>query len=241
MQTYKCMIVEDEPVAAGIIADYIAEIPFLQLTHTCKNALDALSALKETHIDLLFLDIHLPKLKGFDFLKLIDPNIKVIVTSAYAEYSLQGYKYNVIDYLLKPVDFPLFLQAVNKFTTQQSQPNTGLPASTHEYILVHQGKKNIKIGIKDIVYIESQREYCMVVLPGKQFRIKMPLAKLEKSLVQAGFIKIHRSFIVSMNHIVAYSSTIVELDNNSTLPIGRNYRSTAIEILEKGQFPIQDE
>src|SRR5689334_6749193 len=147
MQTYKCIIVEDEPIAAEVLEDYIKQVPFLQLKKICSDAIYAMETLQNEPIDLIFLDIHLPKLKGLDFVKTLKHPPKIIITSAYQEYALQGYELNVVDYLLKPVEFSRFLTAVNKLK-QQENSSTQSPLSKTEdrvHLFFNVNKKHVKI------------------------------------------------------------------------------------------------
>ena len=156
MQIYNCIIVEDEPLAAEVLQDYVSQVSFLNLKAVCTDAIYALDVLKKERIDLIFLDIHLPKLKGFDFLKTLKHPPQVIITTAYHEYALQGYEFNVVDYLLKPVEFARFLTAVNKVRSDRSQEITE-PARASEpdrrYMFFNVGKKRVKIFLDEILYI----------------------------------------------------------------------------------------
>jgi len=226
MQMYNCIIVEDEPLAAEVLQDYIAQVPFLHLKAICTDALYAMEFLQEEKTDLIFLDIHLPKLKGLDFLKTLTNPPKVIITTAYHEYALQGYEHNVLDYLLKPVEFSRFLMAVNKLTPK---PEQAIPASTdllkpeREFIFFNVSKKMVRIFLDDILYIESLKEYIRVVTKDKSVLTKFQLGQIEEILSKHNFIRVHRSFIVAKDKIDAYTATDVEI-NGKLLPVGRSYK-----------------
>jgi response regulator of citrate/malate metabolism len=154
MQRFNCLIVEDEPLAAEVLQDYIKQVPFLSLKGICNDALFALEALQQQKIDLVFLDIHLPKLKGLDFIKTLKNPPRIIITSAYHEYALQGYEYNVVDYLLKPIEFSRFLMAVNKLN-QSPVPErhiaTFLPAPERASLFFNVSKKKVKVFLDEIL------------------------------------------------------------------------------------------
>lgn len=226
MQVYNCVIVEDEPLAAGILEDYILQVPFLSLKGICTDAFYAMELLQQEKIDLLFLDIHLPKLKGLDFLKTLTNPPGVIITTAYHEYALQGYEYNVLDYLLKPVEFNRFLMAVNKLKPAVSMSGTVSAAPVtgeREHLFFNVSKKKVKIFLDEILFIESLKEYVRIVTTSKTIITKFQLGQMEEMLPGNNFIRIHRSFIVAKGKIDAYSATDVEV-NGKLIPIGRGYK-----------------
>jgi len=225
MSNLRCIIIEDEPLAVKVLSDYISQVPFLELRGTFKNALLAADYLQEQSIDLLFLDIHLPKLKGMAFLKTLRHPPAVIVTTAYHQYAVEGFNLNVTDYLLKPFDFERFLTAVTKVRTaqggkQESDETEGMRG----YIFVNVQKKKVKMLFSEIVYIESQREYIRIVTTKKAFISKMSTHEIEALLPANFFKRIHRSFIVSISKIESYTAEKVEVDGVS-IPIGRAYRN----------------
>lgn len=218
-----CLIVEDEPLAADVLVDYIQQLPFLKLKATCSNAMDALSVLQRESIDLVFLDIHLPGLKGLDFLKTLKNPPAVILTTAYHQYALQSYELNVVDYLLKPIEFTRFVEAVNKVKSKET-------GDARETIAVHADKKTVIIPIADILYIESQKEYIKIQTSTASIVTKHSLSKMEEQLSPARFLRIHRSFIVALEKITAFSGHEVDLRGKS-IPIGGNYRETVSQKL----------
>lgn len=228
MQQYKCLIVEDEPLAAEVLQDYIAQVPFLTLAGTCEDAIYAMDFLGKEDVDLVFLDIHLPKLKGLDFLKTLKNPPAVIVTTAYHEYALQGYEYNITDYLLKPVEFTRFLTAVNKIRnsgTRSGNP-AALPAGRKSYFF-NANKKKVKIFFDEILYVESLREYIRIVTKSKSIITKLPLGQIEELLSDGPFLRVHRSFIVSVNKIDVFSTTDVEI-NGKQIPVGRHFKESLL-------------
>lgn len=224
MSKIKCIIVEDEPLAVKVLSDYILQTPFLELQTTCKDAILATDWLRDNHTDLIFLDIHLPKLKGMAFLKTLTHPPAVIITTAYHQYAVAGFDLNVTDYLLKPFDFERFLLAVTKVKTAQREKresNEGPEIKDHLFLNVQ--KKKIKILFSEIVYIESQQEYIKLVTTKKVYFSKVTTSEMENLLPAHLFKRIHRSYIVSVNKIDSYNSEMVEVSGIS-IPIGRSYR-----------------
>ena len=224
MSDIKCIIIEDEPLAVKVLSDYIAEVPFLKLEKSFKDAILATEWLRTNNIDLMFLDIHLPKLKGMAFLKTLTHPPAVIITTAYHQYAVEGYDLNVTDYLLKPFEFERFLIAVNKVkTTQAEKEKPNELAETKDYLFLNVQKKKVKILFSDIIYIESQREYIKIITTKKEFISKMSTHEIESILPAGLFKRIHRSFIVSTKRIESYTAEMVEV-NGVSIPIGRGYR-----------------
>jgi len=221
----RCLIVEDEPLAADILQDYISQLPFLELKATCTDAIYALDVLKKEKIDLIFLDIHLPGLKGLEFLKTLAEPPKVILTTAYHEYALESYELSVVDYLLKPIEFTRFLQAVNKVS------GYSLPSIKNaETLTIHTDKKKVIIAVPDIIYIESQKEYIKIQTVTESYTTKYALTKIEEELDPNLFIRVHRSFIISIKKIKAFNAHEVELMGRS-IPIGGNYKESVMKRL----------
>lgn len=221
MKKYHCIIVEDEPLAAEVLQDYIAQIPYLKLEGICTDALFALDTLKEKKIDLMFLDIHLPKLKGLDFLKTLDHVPAVILTTAYHQYALEAFEHNVVDYLLKPIEFSRFLKAVEKMYTVHSAPST--TPDSREFIFFNVNKKRIKVYLDEILYIESLKEYVRIVTSQKSLVTKFQLGQIDHFLANTDFVRIHKSFIIAKSKVEAYSATEVEI-GGKMIPIGRAFK-----------------
>jgi DNA-binding LytR/AlgR family response regulator len=237
MQQYNCIIVEDEPLAAEVLQDYISQIPFLQLKAICADAIYAMEVLQKEKIDLIFLDIHLPKLKGLDFIKTLKHPPHIIIVSAYHEYALQGYEHNVIDYLLKPVEFSRFLAAVNKLK-QPGAKETSLPApsqtGSRPYLFFNVSKKKVKVYLDDILYIESLKEYIRIFTKTKSILTKFQLGQIEELLAKNNFLRVHRSFIVAKDKIDAFSATDIEI-NGKQIPVGRSYKELVQSVLDSPQ------
>ena len=225
MSQISCIIVEDEPLAAKILTDYVGQVPFLALKGTFKNALLAIEFLQNHRIDLIFLDLHLPKMKGFQFLKTLPSPPSVIVTTAYHQYAVEGFDLDVRDYLLKPIEFERFVKAVNKVKGKLKAGHTG---TTEDYFFLTVSKKKVKLAFADIVYIESQREYVKVVTHEKAYLSKISTHEIEKLLPAGLFKRVHRSYIISRKWIRSYSFDQVDVDGIS-IPIGRNYKNITEE------------
>jgi DNA-binding LytR/AlgR family response regulator len=235
MQKIKCLIVEDEPLAAEVLEDYVSQVPFLEWVATCGDAIFALDILQKKEVDLIFLDIHLPKLKGLDFIRTLQKPPQTIITSAYQDYALQGYELNVTDYLLKPIELDRFITAVNKVRQQMQAARslTPLPANGERpYLFFNVGKKKVKMFLDEILYIESLKEYIKIVSGTKSILTKFQLGQTEELLQNNNFLRIHRSFIVAKNKIDAFSATDVEIQGK-LIPIGRSYKEQVYAQLEK--------
>ena len=231
MSSIKCIIIEDEPLAVKVLSDYISQTPFLELQGTFKDAILSTDWLRHNNTDLIFLDIHLPKLKGIAFLKTLANPPAVIITTAYHQYAVEGFNLNVTDYLLKPFDFERFLTAVIKVKTakrarlpdgqEKQKPNESMEIK--DYLFLNVQKKKVKILFSEIVYIESQRGYIKIITTKKEYISKMSTHEIEVLLPANLFKRIHRSFIISISKIESYTAEIVEV-NGVSIPIGRDYR-----------------
>ncbi len=236
MSKYSCIIVEDEPLAAEVLADYVKQVPFLDLKAICADAIYAMEVLQQQKIDLIFLDIHLPKIKGFEFIEALPHPPHVIVTSAYKEYALQGYEVNVLDYLLKPIRFTRFLMAVNKLKQQNGGELThAFSAVTPEraHLFFNVNKKKIKVYLDEILYIESLKEYIRIFTKDKTLLTKYQLSQVKEILANDNFVRIHRSFVVAKDKIEAFTATEIEISGKQ-IPIGRSYKELVLSVLEPG-------
>lgn len=223
MSNIKCIIIEDEPLAAKVLSDYVLQVPFLELQGTFKDAILATDWLRSNNTDLIFLDIHLPKLKGMAFLKTLTHPPAVIITTAYHQYAVEGFNLNVTDYLLKPFDFERFLNAVTKVKTAQTERQEPNESPEKDFIFLNAERKRVKILFSEIVYIESQREYIKIFTTKREYISKMSTHEIEDLLPGNLFKRIHRSFIVSVSKIESYTADMLEV-NGVPIPIGRGYR-----------------
>src|SRR5258706_3346376 len=222
MSKLKCIIVEDEPLARQILEGYISRAPFLELQGSFEDAIDAIDHLRDHPVDLMFLDIHLPEIKGITFLKTLARPPAVIITTAYHEYALEGYELNVVDYLLKPFEFERFLTAVNKVKKQsQSEHATAETTKDHLFVSIH--LKKVKIYFSEILYIESQKEYIRIVTHNNSYLTKMSTHEIEDLLPDSLFKRIHRSFIIAIHKVGSFNSETVEINGNN-IPVGRGYK-----------------
>jgi DNA-binding LytR/AlgR family response regulator len=224
MSKIKCIIVEDEPLAVKVLSDYISQVHFLELHGSFKDAILATDYLRSNTVDLIFLDIHLPKLKGMAFLKTLTNPPAVIITTAYHQYAVEGFNLNVTDYLLKPFEFERFLVAVTKVKTAQTEKHRSIEEpGEKDHLFLNVQKKKVKILFSEILYIESQREYIKIVTTKKEYISKMSTHEIESLLPANLFKRIHRSFIVSVSKIESYTAEAVEV-NGISIPIGRGYK-----------------
>jgi DNA-binding LytR/AlgR family response regulator len=218
--------VEDEPLAVKVLTDYISQVPFLELKGCFKDAILATDYLHDHRSDLIFLDIHLPKLKGMAFLRTLASPPAVIITTAYHQYAVEGFELNVTDYLLKPIEFERFLVAVNKVkAAQKEEARVSGMRDLKDHLFLNVQKKKVKILFSDIVYIESQREYIKIVTTKGDYISKMSTHEIESLLPPPQFRRIHRSFIVAVNKIDSYTADEVEV-NGVPIPVGRGYRDS---------------
>ncbi|MFN8368100.1 MAG: LytTR family DNA-binding domain-containing protein [Candidatus Kapaibacterium sp.] len=224
-KTLNCLVVEDEPLAAEGLAEYINTTPFLTLHTVCNNAIDASGILHNHQIDVLFLDVHLPIVKGVDFLRTLIKPPQVILTTAYQHYALEGYELNIVDYLLKPFSYTRFLAAVSKVKHDNAQNQMN---RTFHFFTID--KKRVKIFEDEIIYAESLKEYVRITTINRSIITKMSLTELEATLDTSRFIRVHKSFIVSTDKIDAYNSSSIE-SGTYTIPIGRTFKESVTNML----------
>lgn len=218
-----CIVVDDESVAIQVLKKHIEQIPQLNLIGVCKNSIEALDFLSDQNVELIFLDIQMPKINGIDFLKTLTDPPKIIFTSAYRHFAVEAFELNAIDFLLKPINFERFLKAVNKVLTVHDTVDD-YPSFRFGYFRVD--RKMIKVHFDDILYIESFRDYITIHLEeGKELRMKLSLNHVEEMLPASDFLRIHRSFLVSIHKISAFTKTDVEIGKKE-LPIGKSYTAS---------------
>lgn len=232
----KCIIVDDEPLAIEILESYVARIEELELTGTFRNAIAAFSFVQQNPVDLIFLDIEMPKLSGIDFLRTLKNPPKVIITTAYRDYAIEGFELEVVDYLLKPIPFERFLKSVGKVLHSRVEtPVSTQVAPQDSFIYFKVDKKMVKTKIADILYIESIKDYVKVRTADKEIITQQKISYLDESLPRHQFLRIHRSFIVNLDRIDAYTATDVEI-SKFKVPIGRNYKADVMKVLSKQVF-----
>lgn len=220
---YNCIIVEDEPIAAEILENFILRDQELNLVGKCADAVYASSLLSIHDVDLMFLDLHLPVVKGFDFLRKVKNPPFVIVTTAYHQYAVEGYELDITDYLMKPIPYDRFLTTIDKFKHLMEAEDALLEVSERDFIFLNSGKKKVKIILQDIFYIESLREYINIHTKTETLTFKMPISKIEETLNPKMFVRIHKSYIISRSKIEVKSANIIQV-NGKKLPVGRTYK-----------------
>ncbi|WP_315819185.1 response regulator transcription factor [Paraflavitalea speifideaquila] len=240
LKTIRCLVVDDEPPAREVIRRYVQDVPTLQLAGECANAVQALIALQQQPVDLIFLDIRMPQLDGTTFLKTLKNPPKVIFTTAYPEYALEGYELDIVDYLLKPVRFDRFLKAVNKaypLGSQQIEMTTVIaPVNNQEdkrsdsFVYFRADRKMQKVMLHDILYIESMKDYVKIVTMTGTLITKQSITSVEAMLSDKLFVRTHRSFIVAIDKIRTYTNELIEIDK-AAIPIGKLYRNGVLKML----------
>lgn len=234
-----CLVVDDEPPALEVLKKYIESIPSLFLAGICGNAVDALAIIQQQPIDILFLDIQMPQILGTDFIRTLTNPPKIIFTTAYRKYAVEGFDLDAVDYLLKPISFERFLKAVNKImktSLKQASYPDGLSAGENEIANTHihfrADRKILKVALDDILYFESLKDYIKVVTKTKTILTKHSISSLEENLPEAGFLRIHRSYIIAVNKIEYFTNELVGIGKQE-LPISRMYRHEVEKVLRK--------
>ena len=229
----KCIIVDDEPLAIEVIESYVERIESLELVGKFRNAIKAFDFIQSgEQVDLIFLDIQMPKLTGIEFLKTLSNPPKVIFTTAYREYALEGFELEVLDYLLKPISFDRFMKAVSKALNQAKEVEITFSNDGDDFIFFKCDKKMIRVSLKDILYIESIKDYVKIKTADKEVVTHQKISILETKLPLNNFIRVHRSFIVNIPKIESYSASEIEL-NDESIPVGRNYKVEVMDRLGK--------
>ncbi len=227
------LIIDDEPIAHDIIKGYCDLLPDMKLMKNCYDALEALSYLNEQEVDLIFLDLNMPKLKGFAFLKTLNNPPKVIVTTAYRDFAVEGYELDLVDYLLKPFSFERFLKAVQKaITTPEKTPQRSITKeeNTPKTIFLRSNKKHIQIEIKEILFLESTGNYAKVVTTKETIVVRNKVADLLEELPDDHFLKVHKSFAVAKTHIKSIEGNRIFIGEHK-VPIGRMYKAVINKLL----------
>ena len=224
----RCIIIEDQPPAQRVLKKFIDDIGNMSLKGTFADALLAIDFLKTEPIDLIFLDIHLPKISGIDFLKTLVKKPNVILTTAFSDYALESYEYDVVDYLLKPFSFERFVQAVSKVplpkSEQSNQENIVENSLSPDLLFIKSGYEHIKINVADIRFIQSDADYTEIFTAEKKYLSQEPLRYWEEYLNSRKFARIHKSYIINTSKIEKIVGNQVRLDEKTMLPIGRAYK-----------------
>ena len=232
----RCLLVDDEPIALDILETYLTRLPEIEIVARCTDAFRAMEILRLKHIDLMFLDIKMPQFDGLSFIRSLQKPPKVILTTAYREYALEGYDLNVVDYLLKPIPFERFVKAIDRYYEQRTEASAAVlqaePAQAVRelFIYLKADKKTIKVYMKDIFYIESLKDYVVIHKRDAKIIAREKISRLEDALPQEMFLRVHRSYIVSVPKITAITAESVEI-GKIEIPIARNYRKAVAKIL----------
>ena len=225
----KCIAIDDEPLALEQIGSYVQKTPFLELIATCKNAYEALDILKEKEVDLMFIDIDMPDISGLDLVKSLVKKPQIIFTTAYSEYAFEGFQVDAIDYLLKPINYAAFLKAANKskiwFEANSPEKAEQQPKSDRKEIFVKSNYKVVRILLADISYIESANEYIKIFLENQEvITTFMRLKNIEELLPAGDFMRVHKSFIINLNKILAVDRNRIFIDKKKHIPVGEQYK-----------------
>ncbi len=232
----RCLLIDDEPPALEVLESHISSINGLEIVAQCKNAIEALDVLHQKPVDLIFLDIKMPKMLGTDFLKNLSHPPKVIFVTAYRDYAVEGYELNAVDYLVKPVSFERFVKAITKVKGMMGQETitmvTDHKSNAEPFVYMKADKNMNKVYINDIVYIESWKDFIKIYLSGgKNLLVKQSLSSMENMLSKHKFLRVHRSYIVSINKISGYKNLSIQI-NSTEIPIGRLYKQAVMDKLQ---------
>lgn len=243
MTPHTCLIVEDEPLARSLLAEYVKKVPFLSLVKTCSSPMEALDVLRSNPVDILFLDIQMPEITGITLLKILQNRPMVILTTAYSEYALESYELDVVDYLLKPITFDRFLKAVEKASQRLKTSSPASSAITEKnssdtapaFVFVKDGTKLVKINFDDILYVEGLKDYVTIHTKLQKVTSLQRLKSLEIQLPADRFIRIHHSYIIALKAIDVIHKGEVQI-GHAMIPISDTYRKTFKEFIEKNQM-----
>lgn len=223
----RCIAIDDEPLALKQISSYVEKTPFLTLVEKFESALQTLSFLQDNEVDLMFVDINMPDINGMDFVKSLTNPPKVIFTTAYSEYAIEGFKVDAIDYLLKPISYADFLKASEKAKDRIKQKDTPIPhvESNEKFLFIKSEYKILRINLSDIKYIEGMREYLRIHIENQQpVMTLMSMKKMEEFLPEASFMRVHRSFIVNLDKISTIERNRIIFDKNVYIPVSEQYK-----------------
>lgn len=235
----RCIIVEDEPLARSLLTDYVRKVNYLELVDAFSNPLHALDALKQTAVDLMFLDIQMPEITGITLLKTLQKKPLVILTTAYSQYAIESYELDVVDYLLKPITFDRFLKAVDKAASRISgaspMPESTTPNATPPYIFVKDGTKLVKINWDDILFIEGLKDYVTIHTKTQKVVTLQRLKNLETQMPADRFMRIHHSYIVALKAIDVVHKNEVQI-GQTMIPISESYKKAFRDLIERNQM-----
>jgi DNA-binding LytR/AlgR family response regulator len=229
MKKLRCLLVDDEPPALDVLRSYVESTPMLELVGECNHAVSAFEFLQDKKVDLLFLDVNLPKLSGTDFVKALNNPPKIIFTTAHKDFAVDGFELGAVDYLLKPFSLERFWKAVQRATSSDESTIANKHAITNDRFLYFRAdRKMVKVMVDEILYVESLKDYVKIFLSGRQIITKQTISSVEEMLPEENFVRIHRSFIASKNKIESYNQNSVFI-GKSELPVGPLYRQTFLQ------------
>jgi len=227
----KCLIVDDEPLSLDILEKFIADIPELELVDTCLDAFEAMAKIKELNIDLIFLDINMPKLSGLNMVKSMENLPEIVFTTAYPEYAVDGFELNILDYLVKPISFERFVKTINKAQRKLAHQNKDFDSSKQAFMMVKENKKLYKLFFSDIKYIQSMGDFVKIFTDEKVYILSNTLKHIKSQLNDRLFVQIHKSYIISINAFKYLEGNQV-LIGKSRLPIGLTYKNELLKALK---------
>lgn len=230
MKKFRCYIVDDEPLAINVIEQHLSKLDRFEICGTSTDPVEAFSQLQNLHPDLLFLDIEMPELSGLELIETLETKPEVIITTAYRDYAVEGFDHNALDYLVKPIPFPRFLKAIDKFLTLK-EGNEQPESTPYAHILVKADRKTIKVDLRDILYIEGVKDYVKIVLPDQKIMTKVSIGNFHEQLPPGQFLRVHKSFIVAKDKITAFTAHDVEI-GKTEIPIGRVYKEEILKLLQ---------
>lgn len=235
--TLKCVIIDDEPLAIDLLKSYVLKTPFLELTGAFDNALSAINTINENHVDVLFLDINMPQINGIEFSKMVPSSTRVIFTTAYDQYAVEGFRLNALDYLLKPINYTDFLQASNKALEWFKLTDTDTGGQSTSSIFIKSGYRMEKLDFENILYIENQRDYVKFHLENQKEPISslMSMQSLEEKLPGKVFMRVHRSFIVNLEKVKTIERNCIVF-GKEYIPVSESYKARFMEFLNKHFF-----
>lgn len=230
-----CIIVDDEPIAREILENHLKKIDKIKVIGSCKNAIEAFNMINANDIGLIFLDINMPEISGLSFARSINKNIKIIFTTAYREYAVEGFDLRAVDYLLKPISFERLFQAVQKYESESAtvelDSDKEIRQEKSDFFFVRSDRKMIKINFSEISYIESLADYVKIYVNDKTIVTRETITSIEARLPQNDFLRVHRSFIVSINKIDSFTHEFIEIDKKA-IPISRSYKNDVKDRLD---------
>jgi len=232
MAKFKCLIVDDEPLAIEVIETYLNRLDNFEIVGSYTEPVEGFVALKGMNVDLLFIDIEMPEFNGLDFIKTMSHSPKIIITTAYRDFAVDGFDLNILDYLLKPITFERFMKSINKFLDQILPGSIETNSKKDSFIIVRADRKHIKISLEEILYVQGLKDYVKIVLKNQTILTKKSIGNFYKELDAKQFMRIHKSYIVALNKITAYTKNDVEIGLHE-IPIGQVYRTAFLDLMNQ--------